>query len=93
MSLNLPTYLPTCLPTSRKVFPNYSDDDAPRDINRVGRMEAQLVWQWNDEEGGFRVQAIGVGRSLVLLLEYPLTYLPTSRWSCAAGRPLTPRTP
>jgi hypothetical protein len=30
------------------VFPNYSDPKAPRDLNEVGRMSAQMFVSWMD---------------------------------------------
>ena len=48
------------LNTDRKVFPNYSDPESPRDIARVDRMNAQLKFTWDDSASGFEVTAMGV---------------------------------
>lgn len=48
------------LNTDRKVFPNYSDPENPRDIPRLDRMNAQLNFSWDDASGGYEVTALGI---------------------------------
>jgi thiol-disulfide isomerase/thioredoxin len=43
------------------VFPNYSDPKAPRDISDINRLQAQLKWDWNNEEKGYQVTIMDGG--------------------------------
>lgn len=44
----------------RKVFRNYVAPESPNEIGRLPRMEAQLSFGWNEEEGGYQVTAFRV---------------------------------
>ena len=47
------------LNTDRSVFPNYVDPLSPREIARQSRMNAQLSFDWDQENNGYRVIAMG----------------------------------
>eukprot|EP01038_Epipyxis_sp_PR26KG_P004031 gene4031-5768_t len=48
------------LNTDRKAFKNYVNLERPTEVARIGRMDAQLTFNWDEQNGGYQVVGFGV---------------------------------
>jgi len=77
-----------------KAFPNYTPPDSTNEIGTFDRLQAQLRWNWDEEEKGYQVQGLNYGqlrcrpdpraRDPVTGRQVPPELLPTHRYPSTA---------